>query len=209
MKARFRIALEVFAYVSFACLLALGLSAWLKLRDPQSQQSASVVHNKLDATILITALKLPVGSPAVIEFMDFQCPPCSASYPMLKKIMAQCPSVTYKEVNFPLPMHPYAFGAAVASEIARDGGQHDLVFNDLFGGSVNLDTQSLNQYLSLHHLPANVGKASSKDQESRVTDDINLGKSLKINATPTIMVVSRDGTLTEIRDLKLIPNLVR
>jgi len=188
--------------------MALGLTYIIRIRQPKTP-AVTTVRGKLEAALLISQLNLPSGKPALIEFMDLECGPCRSSYPKIKAILAANPSAIYKAVNFPLSMHQYAFGAAVAVEIARNGGQHDQVFEDLFGGNVGLDPKSLNAYLGKHHLAATVGQAESADAKKAVNSQIELGKHLKINATPTIMVISRDGTLTEVQGFDAIGPLLK
>ena len=198
---------EIGTYIGFAFLMA-SVTAVVFHRNLALEQQSKIVRSKSDAAILIAALNLRKGQSAIIEFMDFECPPCRMSYPKIKAQLSKCPLSVFREVNFPLPMHPFAFGAAVASEIAREGGKHDEVFEYLFSGKVALDEKSMNTYLRSRKLPGNVGAKESADHEKKVKDDIALGKALNINSTPTVMVLSRDGTLTEVRNLDLIPELL-
>jgi protein-disulfide isomerase len=69
----------------------------------------------------MSALHLTGGKTTIVEFMDFQCPPCRAAWPHLKSILKSHPLVGDRAVMFPLRMHPLAFDAAVASVEARQG----------------------------------------------------------------------------------------
>ena len=71
----------------------------------------------------------------IIEFSDFGCPFCSMAADNVMKVKEKYGdkvSVVYR--HFPLPMHPEAIPAALASECARDEGKfweyHDKLFAD-------------------------------------------------------------------------------
>jgi len=186
--------------VALLWLLVLGATHGLA-------PARSIRRSGADARLLTRALDIPAGRPALIEFMDFECPPCRASYPGLRAILASLPTVAYKPVNFPLRIHPYAFDAAVACEIGTEHGLHDRVFQHLFTGEPGLDRASLNAYLSMCGLPAVAGKRTAKPYEQRVRDEMHLGDELKVQGTPTLFVLDSRGNLTEVRDLSLIPRL--
>jgi len=56
----------------------------------------------------------------IVEYSDFQCPFCSRGYQtMEKQVLEQYgDKVKFVYKNFPLPMHPWAESAAIASECA-------------------------------------------------------------------------------------------
>jgi len=198
---------EPLAYLALATAMAGGVAFAMRPALPASQQP-TVPRSEADALILRNALGLASGQATLIEFMDFQCPPCRASYPGIKAALKAHPRAAYRAVNFPLSMHLYAFGAAVASEIAREHGQHDRVFDDLFTGKADLDPGSLNAYLRRRGLPAIVGKAGSSRFEKKVRGEMKMAQDLKVNSTPTLFVLDRNGTLTEVRGTENVSRLL-
>jgi protein-disulfide isomerase len=130
------------------------------------------------------------------EFADFQCPPCGALHPELKKIEAEYGArlrVVFR--HYPLAMHEHAIDAARASEAAaaqnRFWEMHDLLFErqrewsaasdvrTLFTGyarSLGLDTERFT-----HDMDA-------PETQARVLSDRQRGESVKIAGTPTLFV---------------------
>jgi protein-disulfide isomerase len=74
----------------------------------------------------------------IIEFGDYQCPVCRVFWketlPRLKKTYIETGKVKLVFRDFPLPGHPMAIPAAMASECAEDQGKfwdyHDKVYRE-------------------------------------------------------------------------------
>jgi protein-disulfide isomerase len=130
------------------------------------------------------------------EFADFQCPPCGALHPELKKIEAEY-GVRLRVIfrHYPLAMHAHAIDAARASEAAaaqnRFWEMHDLLFERqrewssaadvraLFTGyarSLGLDTERFTRDMD------------APETQARVLSDRQRGESVSIAGTPTLFV---------------------
>ena len=128
----------------------------------------------------------------IVEFGDFQCPYCRAEAPVLARIEdAYGPDVRLVFKHFPLTsLHDRALPAALAAQCAADQGKfwemHDLLF-----ATALLDDASL---------LADAGQIAGVDvaawqsciagdaARARVLADLNLGISLGVDATPTLVV---------------------
>ncbi len=137
----------------------------------------------------------PATAPVtVVLFSDFQCPFCSRVEPTLKQLRDQYPSdvrVVWK--HQPLPFHPNAMPAAIASEAAREQGKfwemHDLMFQnqgqlspaqyEAWAKQIGLDGKRFQASLA-----SPTGKA-------RVEEDSRLGNQVGANGTPTAFVNCR------------------
>jgi protein-disulfide isomerase len=130
------------------------------------------------------------------EFADFECPPCGALHPELKRMEAEYGArlrVVFR--HYPLAMHAHAQEAARASEAAaaqnRFWEMHDLLFerqrewsgaNDaktLFIGyarSLGLDVEKFTRDMD------------APETQARVLSDRRRGESVKISGTPTLFV---------------------
>ena len=165
-------------------LVAVGFAVFMtRIMNPLRQMPSSaepVRRSAADAKRLHEFLSLQGSAPVVLEFMDFQCLPCRASWPQMKQFFKANPGVLYRPINLPLTMHIYAFGAAMASEVARKSGQFDVAFNDLFTGATDLDVRSLNKYLKAHNLDPCIGTERSKPYGARVS--LGKGASYQRNA---------------------------
>jgi protein-disulfide isomerase len=134
------------------------------------------------------------------EFGDYQCPPCGALHPTLKKLKQEFgPNLNFVFRNLPLSsIHKNALAAAQAAEAARVQGHfwemHDLLYEnqDLwkddtnprvtflkFAGDIGLDTQRF-----LHDL-------EDKQVQLRIDVDKEAATRLGIDGTPTVLIEGR------------------
>jgi protein-disulfide isomerase len=78
----------------------------------------------------------PDADVELVEYSDFQCPACSAMYPVVKELMVEHgDKIRFEYRHFPIErIHPYAVQAAVAAEAAGQQGKfyefHDLLFEN-------------------------------------------------------------------------------
>lgn len=68
----------------------------------------------------------------IVEFSDFQCPFCAQAAEALAGVRERHPDVTVVYRHLPLPSHPHAFAAAVASECAAEQGRFQAYHDHLF-----------------------------------------------------------------------------
>ncbi|MBI3476946.1 MAG: thioredoxin domain-containing protein [Acidobacteria bacterium] len=157
-----------------------------------------------------SVLRPPKGSPvALVVFEDLQCPQCARSAPLLAQA-----SQTYKiplvQHDFPLPMHNWSMDAAIMaryfdtrSKAVGDAfrlyifdHQREIFPNNLRGFAEKFATEHKVEFPFVVD-PA--GKLSAS-----VLADRDLGKSINIDHTPTIYVVTdkKSGTpFVEVKDL--------
>jgi protein-disulfide isomerase len=146
----------------------------------------------------------PATAPVtVVEFSDLQCPHCKAAHPILDKLLAEDTNVRLVYQNFPLPGHDWAdMAAGYADCIGCKSGPNS---NDNFWKFVSavFDAQSgitaANAAEKLTALADQSGEkgteiaacAASPDTTARVQHSIALGKSVGVNATPTVFINGR------------------
>ena len=133
----------------------------------------------------------------LFEFSDFQCPACASYQPLVKQISEELSGqvkVVYK--HFPLSsIHKNAFDAARVSEAAgkqeKFWEMHDLLFNlqDDWAEENNAYLK-FEEYAKSLELDIDIFKIDfeSQDVRSKIENDIKLGNSLRINATPTFFL---------------------
>ena len=157
-----------------------------------------------------SVLRPPKGSPfGLVVFEDLQCPQCARAAPLLAQA-----SQTYKiplvQHDFPLPMHNWSLNAAI---LARYFDTHSKSTGDAFRLYVFEHQREI--------LPDNLRGFAEKFAAANKVDlpfvvdpagklnalivaDRDLGKSINIDHTPTIYVVSDKKTGTpfvEVKDL--------
>jgi protein-disulfide isomerase len=136
----------------------------------------------------------PVRGPAAAEltivlFSDFQCPFCARVEPSLAKIEETFRGkVRLVWKHQPLPMHPDALPAAIASEAAREQGKFWPLHDKMFQNQQTLDAASLARFAKEAGLDvAKYQKAvAARKGEARIQEDQKLAASVDANGTPTM-----------------------
>jgi len=144
-----------------------------------------------------THVRGPAQAPVTLEeFGDFQCPPCGMiSGPLLEieKDYGLKLRVIFR--NFPFPNHQHGLEAAYAAEAAGLQGRywemHDLLYKEQANWSNAPDVKQLFvSYakilgLEMDRFETDMAGPTAK---ARVTADQERGKSLGVNATPSIFI---------------------
>jgi len=145
----------------------------------------------------VTADDDPVsGDPAapvtVIMFSDFQCSACSATHPVLKKVLAEYGNKVRLVVrDFPLEsVHENAFRAALAANAARQQGKFFEYIEVLYSHQDALDAASLSRYAT--ELGLNLKQfeldSNSEKTAAEIRKDMADGVKNGAGGTPTIYV---------------------
>jgi len=130
------------------------------------------------------------------EFGDFQCPPCGVlSGPLLEIEKDYGPKLRVIFRNFPFPNHEHALEAAYAAEAAGLQGRywemHDLLYKEQANWSKAPDAKQLfGSYakilgLEMDRFETDIAGPTVK---ARIATDQERGKSLGVNATPSIFI---------------------
>jgi protein-disulfide isomerase len=139
----------------------------------------------------------PAQAPVTLEeFGDFQCPPCGMiSEPLLQIEKDYGPKIRVIFRNFPFPNHQHALEAAYTAEAAGLQGRywemHDLLYKEQSNWSNAPDVKQLFvSYakmlgLEMDRFETDVAGPTVK---ARVTADQERGRSLGVNATPSIFI---------------------
>lgn len=153
---------------------------------------ASIVAAQDKAAIL----KPPKGSSvAIVIFEDLECPDCARAAPLVAEA-----SRTYKiplvRHDFPLPMHPWAYDAAI---LARYFDTHSKAMGNEFRDTVfrhqlEITKETLRPFAEKFAAAHRVDLPFVVDPEGKlaklVDADRELGKQLDLQHTPTLYIVS-------------------
>lgn len=143
-----------------------------------------------------SVLRPPKGSQvAIVVFEDLECPMCRRTAPLVEEA-----SKTYKipliRHDFPLPMHPWSYQAAV---MARYFDTHSKTvgneFRDyIFQNQLEIDAQNLRGYAEKFAAAHKVDFPFVVDPNGKFAAEVNadrdLGKAIKLDHTPTVYIVS-------------------
>ena len=157
-----------------------------------------------------SVLRPPKGSPvALVVFEDLQCPQCARAAPLLAQA-AQTYKIPLVQHDFPLPMHNWSMNAAI---IARYFDTHSKATGNSFRDYVFEHQREIvpdnlrgfaEKFAAEHkiELPFVVDPAGKLN--ALVIADRELGKSINLEHTPTIYVVTDMKTsnpYVEVKDL--------
>lgn len=154
-----------------------------------------------EPTPFVQNIAIPVGTPSrgvptapvsVVMFSDFQCPACSATHPVLQKVLAEYPGkIRFVVRNYPLTqLHANAFRAAQAAAAAGAQGKFFEYTDVLYTHQNALDDASLKRYaaeLGLNQKQFDADLASGKF-DAAIKKDIEDGMAYGVSGTPTIFV---------------------
>lgn len=134
----------------------------------------------------------------IVEYSDFQCPACSAYFPLIEQIVREgAGDVRLVYRHFPLPQHKNAVLAAQASEAA--GKQEDFwgMYRMLFENQKNWESLSSDEaralFISYAEKLALNKEVFETDMDSReigdkITEMKEVAAKAGINSTPTFYV---------------------
>ena len=135
----------------------------------------------------------PADAPVtLVEYGDYQCPDCGAAEPILRTVRERMGDrLRFVFRNFPLmDVHPFALGAAVASEAAAAQGafwpMHDLLLQN----QEALDKEDLLEYAGRLGLDLDKFREAldSRALEDQVRKEAKEGEKDGVSATPTLFL---------------------
>lgn len=141
----------------------------------------------------------------LVEFSDFECPFCKAILPTVNNLSQSYPNqlkIAYR--HFPLPQHKFATKAAEGAQIAGSMGRFWEYVDILFENQEKLDEPSLIAYAQKIGLDPVKFKTmlDNGSVASQVISDVEYGKTIGIDSTPTFYLNGRKVELREYADLQ-------
>src|SRR5436305_3673937 len=187
--------------LGLASMLIIATSA---LSQAQSASSKSRSKSKTAAAANYSdpnkdkamALRPPTGSKvALIVFEDLECPDCARAAPLLQEV-SKAQKVPLVRHDFPLPMHPWSFDAAVYARFfdtkskKLGDGWREYVFSHQPSISAENLTQTAQDYAKANNVALPFLLDPGGKFAEKVKADFRLGQKIGIQHTPTIFVVS-------------------
>jgi len=184
-------------------LLAAVVGGFLLMRSGENEDSFPVAPISPSSA---SPAAEPLGKPSVDavvtleEFGDYQCPPCGALHPTVKKLKQEFgPNLNFVFRNLPLAtIHKNALAAAQAAEAARVQNRfwemHDLLYENQ-----NLWKDDINPRTIFIKFAGDLGldngrfvrDMDDKQVKMRIEADQFAAAELGINGTPTFLIDGR------------------
>jgi protein-disulfide isomerase len=149
-------------------------------------------------TIAVTSRDHLRGAPTapitLVEYGDYECPHCSATYPVVEAVRGRLASeLCFVYRHFPLArIHPHAERAAEAAEAAGAQSKFWAMHERLFEYQDALDDENLVWHATLIGLDMArfAGELKSGEYLPRVRKDFFGGVASGVNGTPTFFINS-------------------
>lgn len=179
--------------------LLVPAAAWVALCFGAAQASAQFTTQAPTGGLTnLSILKPPAGSKvAIVVFEDLGCPHCAVAHPIELADAAKL-HVPLMRYDVPIPSHIWTFQAAVYARYIQTRISPQLgeqYRTDIFAAQQSIsskdDLQRFTQSWLQHHgkqLPPNVDPDGSLTRA--VLADVDLGRRINIEWTPTIIVIS-------------------
>lgn len=132
----------------------------------------------------------------LVEFADYQCPPCRAINARVAEIVARYPQkLCYCFRNLPLErIHPFARPAAIAAEAARAQGQFWPVHKALFTEPSRLSVAGIAAIPVDFHLDrARFYHDCATTAKAQLAADMEQADMLDLQGTPSFLLCCPDG----------------
>src|SRR6267154_2435359 len=163
-------------------------------------------------------LKPPRGAKvAIVMFEDLQCVDCSKAYSIVWEA-ANTHKIPVVLHDFPLPMHNWAFEAAVGAryfdKISLDLGNEFRKF--IYANQIQVTRDNLLQWVQKFGNENKTVIPFAKDPDGKLAElvraDYSLGQRIGVEHTPTIWVVSNGGVsqplVEEVKDRDKLGHMI-
>ncbi len=187
-------------FLIIAAVLAVAVVAFAALwRGGRNTESSNAVASTQSAN---DQKRRPPADVVVTleEFGDYQCPPCGALHPALKKLKQEFgPNLNFVFRNLPLAsIHKNALAAAQAAEAARVQ-DHFWEMHDLLYENQDLWKDDINPRSIFVKFAADLGLDTArftrdmddKQVKLRIETDEAAAAELGVNGTPTVLIDGR------------------
>ncbi len=182
-------------------LLFLGAAFFFNRANDKKTNPSSALEDDKQALLVVQETDHIIGNPqasvVLIQYLDFECPVCASYDPVLKQLIEEFDEqVLFVNRYFPLIGHKNAMNAALAVEAAsqqdRYEQMHDLLFTKQseWGGKQFAELDLFLKYAQEIDLDEEKFKVAivAKETRERVERDLNSGRQLGVNSTPTFFL---------------------
>ena len=183
-----------------AALVFAGLAIRNNLR--QTTQAPAAVIPGVDASILLSGRNQFQGAAnapyTLVEFGDFECPPCKHTQPLVVEALKQYPGqikLDFRELPL-TQIHPHAEAAAIAAESGRPVGKYWTLHDDLYATDLG-KPGAIAEVLTSAGVTLN-----TREAQVQLADDAELEKKLSVNSTPSFFLCRPDGSILRLQTLE-------
>ena len=149
----------------------------------------------------------------LVEFGDYQCPPCARLFPQIDDVLSRHRSkLRFQFRQYPLPGHKMAFPAAMLAESARSCGRFEQVHRALYALGAKVQQSDLDAIAKTYGVrrPSDSTPTDlDKQLEARIVSDKVQASKLPIEGTPSLYLCTPDQKVLEVYNAAQISELIK
>lgn len=147
----------------------------------------------------------------LVEFLDFECESCRAAQPLVEELKDEFGDrITFVNRYFPLPAHLNSANAALAVEAAAQQGKYEQMYAKMFETQAQWGEQKDSKAPLFRTFARDLGldmeaydaAVASEATKEVIRQDINDGKALGVQGTPTFFLNGKIMTLSTEEDFR-------
>ncbi len=182
-----------------AALVLLETAAYGGYRVYASHNGPEVPEVHVPTTMAIGEAPVFLGKAearyTLVEFGDYQCPPCAAAAPAVEKLIDQSQGkLKFVFRQYPLPFHEKAHEAAVAALSAKEAGKYYPVHRALYALNTKVDTGKIAQILKEAGVTSVTAKATATAEEQLLATKRD-GDAMSLVGTPSFFLCTPAGII--------------
>lgn len=187
---------KVIAGIGIATVIIIAAGAFFMGGSTSPEKPVPPVDSKILVHQDSHKATSPGAKVTLVEFGDYQCPACGASYPIVTQILQDYKGkVDFVFRNYPLPIHPNAQIAAEAAEAAGAQGKYFEMYETLYSNQQEWSASKKPIDIFMKYAK-NVGlntekfksEVESKKYQDQIKKDTADGDLVGVNATPTFFI---------------------
>lgn len=198
--------------VALAAVVVVGLALLRERETPKESEAPSLTAARVPEWNAVRDAAARIsdgGSLLIVQFGDFECPFCRQFASTVRALPDSTKAlVTEAFVNFPLSSHRFAFQSAIEFQCAADLGYGRSLHDRLFAAQDSLSLlgpRIVLESVGIATHPEHSDCIDSGRARQRVEASVELGRLLKVNMTPTVIVngwrLSRPPNVRELDSL--------
>ncbi|MGC5027918.1 DsbA family protein [Tsukamurella sp. DT100] len=201
--------------IALITVFVIGVAAalWVNARGDGTAAASTQADPAAAAVVRPDSRRLssaPDGKATFVEFLDFECEACGAAFPAIERLRAQYGDrVTFVVRYFPIPSHFNAQRAALAVESAARQGRFEQMYTKMYQTQKQWGEQRTPMDDLFRTFAADLGLDLARyDRDytdpstaARIQADVDDGKALGVQGTPTFFVNGRQLTPNTYEDL--------
>jgi protein-disulfide isomerase len=204
------------AFYPTTTTIAPSLGTLGQQQPPSQPQITKVASVNTDGAPIIGKTNAPI---TMVEFADFQCPFCgrfaSDTFQQIVKNYVDTGKVKFVYKQYPLPFHPNAQPAAMASECATEQGKFWPMHDKLYATQTiwaSQDATTVKKTFKEYAVSLGLNAASfnscldSNKYSDKIQKESSEGSQYGISGTPTFYIGNQKAGYTQILGAQPLPS---